>query len=189
VSENRESGAGARGFEPPTSSSQNHEAGVAGGANASQIADMITVSESAPVQPPQSFAGNTEAFTTRLLPTSGGGQPGISGDGSAAGERVGAYGAPNTAPACATTPTLEQITASLKEEGIDLSTPTLKSYLSRAKAARHAAGERRRWLHRRHPRQARETETSTKPEVPTKSGKDAFLCLTARVPESKGRHH
>lgn len=75
--------------------------------------------------------------------------------------------------------TLEQITASLKDEGIDLSTPTLRCYLSRAKAAR----ARRRGAPTlaspsapaARPPAERETGTLSRPETLTKSGRDAFL--------------
>jgi hypothetical protein len=74
--------------------------------------------------------------------------------------------------------TLEQITDSLKGEGLDLTTPTLKSYLSRAKAAK----ARRRSTPRPAspsarvaPAAAKDAGTLTKAEAPTKSGKDAFL--------------
>jgi len=74
---------------------------------------------------------------------------------------------------------LDQIVASLKGEGLDLATPTLKSYLSRAKAAK----VRRRYP----PSPSRESEraaapltpkaapASTRADTPAKSGKDAFL--------------
>jgi hypothetical protein len=75
---------------------------------------------------------------------------------------------------------LEQIVESLRGEGLDLTTPTLKSYRSRAKAG-HERG-------RRPPSPVRAAEqpmaasltpkaaaASTKVETPTKNGKDAFL--------------
>jgi hypothetical protein len=90
---------------------------------------------------------------------------------------------------------LEQIVASFKGDGLDLSTATMKSYLSRAKASRR----RRRDAPKRAPiptkaaaplteretppstkREAppmteKETPPSTKQDTPAKSGKDAFL--------------
>lgn len=75
--------------------------------------------------------------------------------------------------------TLEQITESLKNDGLDLTTGTLKCYMSRAKAAK----KRRR----RTPLTAPSAERAAKPltvkgagvltkaEAPTKSGKEAFL--------------
>ena len=74
--------------------------------------------------------------------------------------------------------TLEQIAEILKNEALDLSTATLKSYLSRAKAPKRP--------HRRAspiaplpaggkpPSIARQTAPSTK-DTPPKGGKDAFL--------------
>jgi excisionase family DNA binding protein len=59
--------------------------------NASQPSEKITETDPSSVQPSQAFAENPKNFTTRLLPTSG------------------AHGAPNTAPACATTPTLADL--------------------------------------------------------------------------------
>lgn len=75
--------------------------------------------------------------------------------------------------------TLEQITESLRDEGIDLSTPTLKSYLSRAKAAK--TRRRRRPVATPTPSPAamalplKEAGALTKAEALTKTGKDAFL--------------
>ena len=71
--------------------------------------------------------------------------------------------------------TLEQITESLRGEGLELTTPTLKSYLSRAKAGRR----RRRTAPAAGPLPAPSTRdvtgSLTKKDMPTKSGKDAFL--------------
>ena len=75
--------------------------------------------------------------------------------------------------------TLEQITESLKNDGLDLKTPTLKCYLSRAKAAK----KRRRGTPSTAPSAKRpakpmavkEAGALTKTEAPTRSGKEAFL--------------
>jgi hypothetical protein len=75
--------------------------------------------------------------------------------------------------------TLEQITESLRGEGVDLSTPTLKSYLSRAKAAK--TRRLRAPVAAPSPSPAakalplKEVGALTKAEALTKSGKDAFL--------------
>jgi len=96
---------GARGFEPPTFCSQNLEEGFPDSANGSQVTEIITESEAAGVQPSQPFAENLKDFTTRLLPTSGEATVGE----DAGGGLYGAHGAPNTAPACGTTPTLADL--------------------------------------------------------------------------------
>jgi hypothetical protein len=74
---------------------------------------------------------------------------------------------------------LEQIVASLRGEGLDLATPTLKSYLSRAKAAtvrRQRTPSERRPLERvAAPLTPKATPASTKADTLAKSGKDAFL--------------
>jgi hypothetical protein len=74
---------------------------------------------------------------------------------------------------------LEQIVASFRGDGLDLSTATMKTYLSRAKSSR----SRRRDA----PKQAqiptkaatplteKGTQPLTKEDTPSKSGKDAFL--------------
>jgi excisionase family DNA binding protein len=66
---------------------------------------MITETDPTGVQPSRGFAENTENFVTRLLPTSRGARP----EEAAAGPNTGAHGAPNTAPACDTTPTLADL--------------------------------------------------------------------------------
>lgn len=74
---------------------------------------------------------------------------------------------------------LEQIVASLKGEGLDLSTPTLKSYLSRAKAAKvrrqRAPAPLRESERAATPLTPKAAPVLTKAETPAKSGKDAFL--------------
>ena len=69
---------------------------------------MITETDPSSVQPSQAFAENPKNFTTPLLPDSGDepagppvGQPEVA--------TPGAHGAPNTAPACSTTPTLADL--------------------------------------------------------------------------------
>jgi len=74
---------------------------------------------------------------------------------------------------------LEQIVESLRGEGLDLSTPTLKSYRSRAKAAKGRGRRPSSALRAAEPMAApltpKAATASTRPETPTKSGKDAFL--------------
>ena len=81
---------------------------------------------------------------------------------------------------------LEQIVASFRGDGLDLSTATMKSYLSRAKAGavvrRSRRPPRKRHLDRQRvsrrraaPLTEKETPPSTKKDTPAKSGKDAFL--------------
>ena len=74
---------------------------------------------------------------------------------------------------------LEQIVASLKGEGLDLSTPTLKSYLSRAKAAKvrrpGAPSSPRPSTPVAAPLTPKAAAATTKQDTPAKSGKDAFL--------------
>jgi hypothetical protein len=74
---------------------------------------------------------------------------------------------------------LEEIVASLKGEGLDLSTPTLKSYLSRAKAGkvrrRRPSSPSRASEPAAAPLTPKAAAASTKAETPVKSGKDAFL--------------
>lgn len=73
---------------------------------------------------------------------------------------------------------LEQIVASLKGEGLDLSTPTLKSYLSRAKAGKVRRQRPAIPPRASGPMAARLTSkaaAAAKAETPAKSGKDAFL--------------
>jgi len=83
--------------------------------------------------------------------------------------------------------TMAQIADSFRGDGLDLSTPTLKSYLSRAKAQR----SRRRDAPKKAPvptkaaapltekatppSTEKETQPLTKKDTPSKSGKDAFL--------------
>ena len=75
--------------------------------------------------------------------------------------------------------TLEQITESLRGEGVDLSTPTLKSYLSRARSAKTrrlrgpVAGPAPSPAAKALP--LIEVGALTKVEALTKSGKNAFL--------------
>jgi hypothetical protein len=75
--------------------------------------------------------------------------------------------------------TLEQIAESLKGEGLELTTPTLKSYLARAKAGRKryrpasAVTPSPTLPMPAAPRAA--TAAPTKKESPAKGGKDAFL--------------
>jgi excisionase family DNA binding protein len=92
---------GARGFEPPTFCSQIYEGGVPGSVNPSQPAEMITESDPPSVQPSQGFAGQTKDFVTRLLPNSGGRQPGVRPHDADPG-----WDTPGTGRPCATTPTL-----------------------------------------------------------------------------------
>jgi hypothetical protein len=74
---------------------------------------------------------------------------------------------------------LEQIVSSLKGEGIDLTTPTLKSYLSRSKAARvrrqNAPSPARMSEGVATPLTTKAAPPSTKTDAPAKTGKDAFL--------------
>jgi len=90
---------------------------------------------------------------------------------------------------------LEQIVAGFRGDGLDLSTATMKSYLSRVKASRSrrrgapkqgpvatkgatplTAGETPSSTKRETPPLTeKEAPTSTKKDTPTKSGKDAFL--------------
>ena len=75
--------------------------------------------------------------------------------------------------------TLEQIVESLRGEGLDLTTPTLKSYRSRAKAAngrgRRPPSPSRAAAPTAAPSTPKAAAASTKVETPTKSGKGAFL--------------
>jgi hypothetical protein len=91
--------------------------------------------------------------------------------------------------------TLKQITDSFRGDGLDLSTATMKSYLSRAKAARQRrrgapppavaatkgtaplTAEARPTSTKRETPPLTDTETtpSTKKDTPARSGKDAFL--------------
>jgi excisionase family DNA binding protein len=96
---------GARGFEPPTFCSQIYEDGFPGDVKASQPSEMITETESSSVQPSQAVAENPKNFTTRLLPNS---EKGLA-DPLAGQLAAGMPGAPNTAPASATTPTLADL--------------------------------------------------------------------------------
>jgi hypothetical protein len=74
---------------------------------------------------------------------------------------------------------LEHIVESLRGEGLDLTTPTLKSYRSRAKAAngrgRSASSPSRAAKPMAAPLTPKAAAASTKTEMPAKSGKDAFL--------------
>jgi hypothetical protein len=74
---------------------------------------------------------------------------------------------------------LEQIVASLRGEGLDLSTPTLKSYRARAKAGkvrgRRPPSPTRAAKPMAAPLTPKAAAASTKTDTPTKSGKDAFL--------------
>jgi hypothetical protein len=75
--------------------------------------------------------------------------------------------------------TLEQIAESFRGEGLDLTTPTLKSYLSRVNASKRPRREafRNGTAATKVPPVSMEKETarSAKKEAPAKSGKDAFL--------------
>jgi hypothetical protein len=75
--------------------------------------------------------------------------------------------------------TLEMITDGLRGDGLELTTPTLKSYLSRAKAGRRprraAPGDKRLPAVPTPASTREQTAASTKNEAPAKSGKDAFL--------------
>lgn len=74
---------------------------------------------------------------------------------------------------------LEEIAASLRGEGLDLSTPTLKSYLSRAKAGtvrRHRSSTPSRTPQRAAaPLTPKVADASANAMAPVKIGKDAFL--------------
>jgi hypothetical protein len=74
---------------------------------------------------------------------------------------------------------LEQIVASLKGEGLELTTPTLKSYLSRARAAKvrrqRVPVPSREQGRAAAPLTPKAAPALTKADTPTKSGKDAFL--------------
>jgi hypothetical protein len=75
--------------------------------------------------------------------------------------------------------TMAQIAASFSGDGLELSTATLKSYMSRAQTSKRP----RRGLPRPAPPSTKATVASTKPDAPpsttkdapAKSGKDAFL--------------
>ena len=73
--------------------------------NPSQPSGIITESDLTAVQPSQPVARKTKDFVTRLLPES---EP-VSSDGLPRDPTAGAHGAPNTAPAWATTPTLADL--------------------------------------------------------------------------------
>jgi hypothetical protein len=74
---------------------------------------------------------------------------------------------------------LEQIAENFRGEGLELTTPTLKSYLSRAKASkqRRRAAPRHAAAATKVPVVLTEKEPTrlAQKEVPAKSGKDAFL--------------
>ena len=74
---------------------------------------------------------------------------------------------------------LQQIVASLNGEGLELTTPTLKSYLSRAKArkvrSQRASPPTRESAGAAAPLTPKAAAASTKAETPAKSGKGAFL--------------
>lgn len=74
---------------------------------------------------------------------------------------------------------LDQIVASFRGDGLDLSTATMKSYLSRAKAStsRRRAGPRPPPAPPKAatPLTEKEAQPLTKTDTPSKSGKDAFL--------------
>lgn len=75
--------------------------------------------------------------------------------------------------------TLEQIAESFRGDGLDLSTPTLKSYLSRAKAAKVRRKGASASSHVATPVAApltpKAASAASTTDTPAKSGKDAFL--------------
>jgi len=75
--------------------------------------------------------------------------------------------------------TLEQIAESFRGDGLDLSTPTLKSYLSRAKAAKGrrkgAPAPFQVSARAAEPLTPKAAPAATSADTPAKTGKDAFL--------------